>query len=202
MKIKELIEEIKNYTLQTTRKTIILNAFAGAGAGKTTYCLSLTEKLKKEGYLVEYVQEYAKELVWDKNFDMLDGSPINQLKILKEQISRINRLYGKVDFIVTDAPILLNAIYNKSLTFSHLELLVNLHNSYINYNFFINRDINKYETEGRLQNLEESIEKDNEIHSLLKLNNINYQLKERNTESEIVEECKNLYLKYNSLKSR
>lgn len=55
-------------------KTIVINAFGGPGAGKTTACLDITSMLKKRGFVAEYVQEYAKELVWDKNFEMLDGS--------------------------------------------------------------------------------------------------------------------------------
>ena len=62
----------------------------------------------------EYVQEYAKELVWDKNFEMLDGSEKNQKIILAEQQKRMDKLMGKVDFIVTDAPLLLNTIYLNS----------------------------------------------------------------------------------------
>lgn len=93
------------------RKTIVINAFGGPGAGKTTACLDITSMLKKRGFIAEYVQEYAKELVWDKNFEMLNGSEKNQKIILNEQQKRMDRLMGKVDFIVTDAPLLLNSIY-------------------------------------------------------------------------------------------
>lgn len=87
-------------------KTIVINAFGGPGAGKTTACLDITSMLRKRGFVAEYVPEYAKELVWDKNFEMLDGSEKNQKNILKEQQKRMDRLMGKVDFIVTDAPLL------------------------------------------------------------------------------------------------
>ena len=76
------------------KHTIVINAFAGPGAGKTTSCLEVAEKLKKQGFVTEYVQEYAKELVYDNNLIMLDGHYEHQFDILKEQVKRNNRLYG------------------------------------------------------------------------------------------------------------
>ena len=57
-----------------SKKTIIVNLFAGAGAGKTTCAWEIASELKKRGIETEYVSEYAKELVWDNNMEMLDGS--------------------------------------------------------------------------------------------------------------------------------
>lgn len=56
--------------------------------------------MKKRDIVTEYVPEYAKELVWDENYEALT----NQEAIFEEQAHRINRLIGKVDVIV---PILL-----------------------------------------------------------------------------------------------
>lgn len=57
-----------------SKKTIVVNLFAGAGAGKTTCAWEIASELKKRGIETEYVSEYAKELVWDNNMEMLDGS--------------------------------------------------------------------------------------------------------------------------------
>ena len=122
--------------------------------------------------MAEYVSEYAKDLVWNRNFDLLDGSQEHQFEILQEQMHRMDRLYGKVDFIVTDAPILLNQIYNVELTQDYKDMLLKLNNQYHNFNYFLNRDIKSFEVEGRLQNLEQSIEKDNEIMQMLKDNGL------------------------------
>lgn len=88
--------------------------FAGPGAGKTTAAWEIASELKKRGYVTEYVPEYAKELVWDKNFELLDGSPEHQAQLLEVQTHRLERLNGQVDFIVTDSPILLNPQYLKA----------------------------------------------------------------------------------------
>lgn len=74
-KFDTLISEQKEITSNNSDKnTIVINAFAGPGAGKTTSCLEVAEKLKKQGFVTEYVQEYAKELVYDNSFDVAIGN--------------------------------------------------------------------------------------------------------------------------------
>ena len=156
------------------KRTLVINAFGGPGSGKTTACFYIACELKKCGYVVEYVPEYSKELVWDENWELLDGSYIHQKAILVEQKRRIDRLMGKVDFIVTDAPLLFNIVYLKdeSRRDKHMQTLLEIFGNYYNFNFFVKRDENNFEKEGRIQNLEESKEKDEEIHKLLKDNDL------------------------------
>lgn len=168
-------ENIANANLSGTKKTVVINAFAGPGAGKTTACHMVVAELKKRGYVAEYVSEYAKDLVWDKNFEMLDGKEHNQFEILKEQLHRMDNKIGKVDFIVTDAPVLLNQIYNQELTDYYKEMLTSINSDYSNFNFFVNRNKEAYEQEGRLQNLAESVEKDQEIKDVLSECEMEYQ---------------------------
>lgn len=144
----KLISEQKKITSNVSDKhTIVINAFAGPGAGKTTSCLEVAEKLKKQGFVTEYVQEYAKELVYDNNLIMLDGHYEHQFAILNEQMKRINRLYGKVDFIVTDSPILLNNTYlnedkNTEVYLAYSDSVNKLYGLYNNFNYFVERDKN------------------------------------------------------------
>lgn len=172
--------------MNDARQTVVINAFGGAGAGKTTACLEIAEKLKKAGYITEYVQEYAKELVWEQDWEKLDGSQAHQFEILQEQMRRMDRLYGKVDFIVTDAPVFLNAIYNKELTKDYDKMLVDLYSQYNNFNFIMERDMSKFETEGRMQNLEESIQKDGEIKTLLNEKGLYYGVYNHSTVEKII----------------
>lgn len=160
--------------LNGNRKTVVINAYGGAGAGKTTACLQIASELKKQGYVAEYIPEYAKDLVWEEKYDLLDGTEKHQYQILQEQLKRMDRLYGKVDFIVTDAPVLLNAVYNKELSAPYEKMLSELNKQYTSFNFLVERDNSKFEQAGRLQNLQESIEKDGQIKELLKKNKIFY----------------------------
>jgi RecA/RadA recombinase len=156
--------------VQQMAETIVINCFAGPGAGKTTAAFYIACELKKRGYVTEYVPEYAKELVWDKNFTALDGNPEHQRELLLEQKHRLDRLNGQVEFIVTDSPLLLNHIYldkEKADAEEYLKDVLQMHREYHNFNLFITRDTRKFETEGRLQNLAESKEIDTAIKELL-----------------------------------
>lgn len=193
---REYIEEVSQ-----NKQPIVINGYGGPGAGKSTACMEITAALKKEGYNAEYVQEYAKELVYEKDMDMLDGSPEHQYEILKEQTRRMDRLYDQVDFIVTDSPVMLNTIYNKQLTPEYESLVNELQGEYINYSFFMERDVSNFEEEGRIHNLTESIEKDNEIKDMLQRNEIKYKTYNHENVNEIVNDAIDFYEKINAGKS-
>lgn len=193
---REYIEEVSQ-----NKEPIVINGYGGPGAGKSTACLEITAALKKEGYNAEYVQEYAKELVYEKDMEMLDGSPEHQYEILKEQTRRMDRLYDQVDFIVTDSPVMLNTIYNKQLTPEYESLVNELQGEYINYSFFMERDASNFEEEGRIHNLTESIEKDNEIKNMLQKNEIKYKTYNHENINEIVNDAIDFYEKINEGKS-
>lgn len=113
-KFDALISEQKEITSNNSDKnTIVINAFAGPGAGKTTSCLEVAEKLKKQGFVTEYVQEYAKELVYDNNLI------INELKNMlhNNQIDFDVYTHATIDNIVRDSTI----IYAKQLINSYCQ---------------------------------------------------------------------------------
>ena len=193
---REYIEEVSQ-----NKEPIVINGYGGPGAGKSTACMEITAALKKEGYNAEYVQEYANELVYEKDMEMLDGSPEHQYEILKEQTRRMDRLYDQVDFIVTDSPVMLNTIYNKQLTPEYESLVNELQGEYINYSFFMERDVSNFEEEGRIHNLTESIEKDNEIKDMLQRNEIKYKTYNHENVNEIVNDAIDFYEKINAGKS-
>ncbi len=182
---KKLLD-IKNSSLNTT---VVINAYGGAGAGKTTACLEIAKELKKRGFVTEYVQEYPKELVWEERFDLLDGTKEHQFDILGEQLKRMDRLYGKVDFIVTDSPILLNQIYNKELTPEYESMLTKLYSQYDNFNFVVERDPDptKFEKQGRIHSLKESVQKDSEVKQMLDKSKLYYGTYNHSTIGKIVD---------------
>lgn len=179
--------------------TLIVNLYAGPGAGKSTSAWQIAAELKLKGLNAEYVSEYAKELVYDENFKLLDGSLQNQKIILDEQVKRLDRLIGKVDVIVTDAPLLLNTTYLKEKDSNHSSNVFDKYNSYNNTNIFINRiNESKYEQRGRIQNLNESKQKDDEIKNLLLNNGFSFSECTKVTVQEQVSDIVNEFNKLNN----
>lgn len=156
----------------------IINLFGGPGSGKSTTAAGLFYMMKIKGYNVELVMEYAKQLLFEGRLeDMLD----RQEYIYAKQHAKLQDLMGKVDWVVTDSPILLSAAYpeiNRHLdkagrlqpwpqlpTFQHL--VRTQFDFYDNYNFWLQRP-DTYQKEGRLQDEEEAKWIDNRLLEELK----------------------------------
>ena len=157
----------------------IINVFAGPGAGKSMFCMELLAEMKKvgvnKGFTSEYVSEAAKKYVWTES-PIMDGSEIHQTILLGEQLHKLERLNGNVDYIISDSPLILNALYNKELTYGYEEMIVRMFKKYDTCNLFLERDLSvPYETAGRLQTLEGAIEIDKKIKRFLQRHNIRYQ---------------------------
>jgi len=156
---------------KSKRSPLLINLFAGPSAGKTTAALELTAALKKKGFNVEYVSEYAKELVLENKTELLK----NQVHVTDEQFHRLDRLRNSgVEIIVTDSPVLLGKVYGEGkISREYGEKLLTYHNSFDNFNLFVNRG-STFQTEGRVHNLEQSKELDAKILAMLQDNRIFY----------------------------
>lgn len=125
--------------------------------------------------------EYAKELVWDGKFDLLDGSYENQKTLIAEQARRIDRLKGKVSVIVTDSPILLGLLYQKEPYPDLKQFAFEKYGQHNNFDLFVHRgDFYGYEQAGRIHSPEQSACLDNDILLFLKRNDIPYTDYRRN----------------------
>ena len=82
----------------------IINLIGEPSAGKSTIAAELFAKMKKAGYNVELVTEYAKDMVWENRNEMFS----HQDYIFAKQNRRLARLNGKVDYVITDAPLILS----------------------------------------------------------------------------------------------
>ncbi len=89
--------------------TTVINLLGGSGLGKSTTAALVFGELKLLDHSVELVQEYAKEWAWAGRRIM----PEDQDHICDEQWNRESRLYGKVDFVITDSPLVLGPVYQK-----------------------------------------------------------------------------------------
>ena len=149
---------------------IVINLFGAPGAGKSTGAAYIFSQLKKMGYNVELVTEFAKDLVWDNNTSCLE----DQIYVFAEQNHRLIRLKDKVDIIITDSPLILSCFYNKRTDLLLFEEFVKeIFNSYNNFNYFVER-VKDYNPNGRLQTEAESDQYAIEISDMLKSYHIPY----------------------------
>lgn len=142
----------------------VINFFAGPGSGKSTSAAGLFFLMKTQGYNVELVTEYAKDVTWEQHMFILS----DQVAITGEQNRRLNRLIGKVDYAITDSPLLLGLAYlPQKYVPSYPTFVQELFNSYDNFlNIFVYR-VKPFNQRGRNQNELEAIEKDNQIKQIL-----------------------------------
>lgn len=169
--------------------TLFINLFGGPGTGKSTLCAKLFADLKVKGIDCEMALEYAKDVVWEESFRKLS----NQVYIFGKQHNRLHRLNGKVDVVITDSPLLNSIIYDDTKNPQLRELILTEFSKLNTLNYYIDRCF-EYKQNGRVQDLDGAIGKDNDYKQLLNQNNILYKhilLNDDNDNSTIVNEIIN-----------
>lgn len=150
----------------------IINLFGGPGAGKSTTAAGLFYRMKTQGLEVELVQEYAKDLTWEKRYNILE----DQIYVFAKQQRRIARLVEhKLDWVITDSPIPLGLVYVKPNTLgdNFSNLVMEVFNRYDNSNFLLSRNV-AYNPVGRNQNEQQALEFDIKVRNLLDTYRIDY----------------------------
>ena len=154
--------------------TTYINLFGGPGVGKSTAAAELFARFKKQGKSVELVTEFAKDLVWENRQSTLEIQPYVSMK----QFRNLARLKGKVDYVITDSPIIKDSVYARryatDLPQDYHNLLFFLHeNLGDSINILLTRE-HVYDSEGRYQTEDQAIEIDRELRFLLELHDIDY----------------------------
>ena len=95
------------FDIYMTMKTTIINLYGGPSVGKSTSAAYLYYLLKAQGKNVELVREYVKDWAWEgRKFSVYD-----EIYFLGKQVRHESMLFGKVDWIITDAPVYMTAYY-------------------------------------------------------------------------------------------
>jgi hypothetical protein len=89
------------------KRTTVANLLGGSGLGKSTSAALLYGGMKNAGWDTELVREFVKEWAWEGK----KPDAIGQSIIYGRQLEREANLYGKVDYVVTDSPLILCSVY-------------------------------------------------------------------------------------------
>lgn len=154
----------------------VINFFGGPSCGKSTTAAYLFSQLKIANHSCQYVNEYAKQCVYENRQLLLRN---DQLYVLAKQNHKLLmlKLGGNIQFAIVDSPLLLSNIYgeyNSSVPKSFQQLTLDYFNQYENINFFIERNVN-FQSSNRIHNREQSQLIDKYIKEYLVKNNIIFQ---------------------------
>lgn len=159
-------------TPKKVRDTLVISFVGGPGTGKSTAALGTAFKLKSKMKSVEYVDEFAKSLVYNGT---LENYISNQAYIIAEQYKRIYDLIGKVDYVVSDAGLQISALHSSSEKVIE-DLAWHLTGKINQFTILIERDpsLYGYDEEGRIESEEESQVFSKKLEEYLKANNAQY----------------------------
>lgn len=149
--------------------TKVINLFGGPGCGKSTLAAELYHHMKKAGESVELVREYVKDWAWAGR----EVNQYDQLLISGKQSQRESVLYGKVDYIITDAPLLLGPFYeihytDRDIMLPSVRKFLNVANQdgISHYNFLLAR-LKQYNPDGRYETEEQALAIDQKLEAYL-----------------------------------
>lgn len=155
---------------------LIVSLFGGPGTGKSTTASLVFGELKLRGYNAELVHEYAKDLTWEKAWGKLAYQPY----VAAKQNWRLERLGDQVEVVVTDTATILGLIYGKEkggMTPAFADYLVDDYKRRNTLNIFLERDTSRpYNPSGRRQSQQSAEAKDFEIISMLREQEIPFEL--------------------------
>ena len=151
---------------------IVVNLYGGPCSGKSTLMAGLFYKLKSLGKNVEMSTEFVKDSVYD-------GNPYpfqDQIYVFANMLKHLRQYDGKVDYVITDAPLLMNSIYGEKELPAFHKLVMEEYNRYNNINYFLERSKNvDFVSSGRVNTEKESNDIQKKIKKLLDKNDIPYK---------------------------
>jgi nicotinamide riboside kinase len=163
---------MKKETSKKSKEAIVINLIGGPGVGKSILTHELVAKMKRSFFACDISAEYIKRKLREQALKVIQS----QIYIFGKQQFQLFTMKDDVDVIVTDSPILLSAIYDKTNCAFLRGLILKEYKSYKNMLYYIERDPNvPYEQEGRYQDLAGAKKVDIKVKGFLKKHKIPYK---------------------------
>jgi hypothetical protein len=149
--------------------TKIINIIGGPGCDKSLFSAAIILNLNLRHKTVEIIPDYAKSLVWQKDYEALK----NQYQIAQRQFEMINLMDGQVQFLVTECSLPQVLYYNEhypenicDVAKTRLKIL-DWYKQHNNVNILVERGDKKYVHTGRFQDEEQAIKIDRALRATL-----------------------------------
>lgn len=144
---------------------IVINFYGGPGIGKSTLAAEMFTVLKKNGIKTELVGEFAKDLVYDRAYNVM----ADQHYLFAQQAHRLWRLdQSGVEAAVCDSPLLLTLAYNKDPNNGYFnEFVMDTYKRYMNFDYILQRNPEYWEKDKRTGGVDRGIYMDSKIDAIL-----------------------------------
>lgn len=150
--------------------TKVINIIGGPGSHKSLYSSAIVLNLHLRHKTVETIPDYAKSLVWQKDFEALR----NQYLIAQQQYRMLSVLEGQVQYLVTECSLAQLLYYNETYPDNICDIaktrkqILAWYKEFDNINVFVLRDSERpYVRSGRLQDEEQARKVDTELRGCL-----------------------------------
>ncbi len=151
--------------------TRVINIIGGPGSEKSLFTAAVILYLHLHHKTVELIPDYAKSLVWRKDFEALR----NQYQIAQQQFQMLELLDGQVQYLVTESSLPQILYYNEFYPDNICDVaktrkqILEWYKQHNNLNVMVERgDERKYIHAGRFQDEEQDKEVDRGMRALLR----------------------------------
>ncbi len=138
--------------------TKVINIIGGPGCDKSLFTAAIILYLNLHHKSVELIPDYAKSLVWQKNYDQLK----NQYNIAQQQYRMLELLDGQVQYLVTECALPQVLYYNENFADNICDVaktrlqILEWHKQFNNVNLIVERSDKPYVHTGRFQDEEQA----------------------------------------------
>jgi hypothetical protein len=156
--------------------TKVINVIGGPGCDKSLVTSAIILFLKLRQKTVEVIPDYAKSLVWQRNFEVLK----NQYFIAQRQFEMLELLDGQIQFLVTECSLPQVLYYNEHYADNICDIaktrkqILEWYKQHDNINVFVERGDRKYVHTGRFQDEEQAKAIDQGLRGILARENLRY----------------------------